>query len=276
MGMKLALFSVVLVVVLFPNPILLMKQLKAYLHVDTLIQTTFPGMERIHQELDAQIPAQATRQQEFQTIQRYVYTQIPYAYDWDNWGNTDFWPTAAEVWQRKKEDCDGRAILAASILRARGFTSARLVGNVRHIWVAVDEQELMGPDREQTLVRENDKLRVNLPSWELLIGSIALYFAEFPAIRNLILLLTLLGLCYHPCAARAQFLGITTIGLVGFILLQDWGRQVMESRSPLINFNFIGGGVLLCGAVILSLFIEKLGKHPTSELFEASEIYVKH
>lgn len=257
MMIKIAIFAAILITVLFPNPALLFRQIAAYSNTESLIQTDFPGIEQINQDVNAALPAGVTRQQEFQAIQRYVYHNIPYAYDWDNWGNVDFWPTAAQVWARRQEDCDGQAVLAASILRARGFESARLVGNIRHIWVAVDEQELMSPDREQTLVREGGKVRLKLPSWELLLGSTALYFSEFPAFRNALLLIVLIGLCYHPGRSRSQFLGLTVMGLLGFLLVHDWARHAHQTSGAGIDVNFVGGGFLLCGALLLAMIIKK-------------------
>lgn len=255
--LKSAIFVVVLIIVLFPNPILLVKQIYTYTHLDSLIQTTFPEMEHINQELDAILPSNATRQQEFQMIQRYVYQHIPYMYDWHNWGNADFWPTAEQVWQRQREDCDGQAVLAASILRARGFESARLMGNIRHIWVAVDEEELMSPDREQTVIYEEGKIRINWPSRELLFGALAIYFGDFPGIRHVILLFTLLGLCYHPGSSFSRFLGLAIMALIGLIVLQDWARQTLQTRAGTIDIHFVGGSLLLCGAIFLAVIMKK-------------------
>jgi hypothetical protein len=235
-----------------------MQQLRAYVHAESLIQPAFAGMEQINQEIDGHLTPDSTREHEFRVIQRYIYEQIPYVYDWENWGNIDFWPTAEQVWERKQEDCDGRAILAVSILRARGFKSAALVGSIRHIWVEVDQDELMGPDRERTLSRVDGRTQINLPSAELLLGSIALYIADFSTIRNLILLGILMLLSYHPCKNLTGFLGFSTTGLVGFILLKDWARHVMSTRSIPVNFDFIAGCGLLCIPLILSVFMQHM------------------
>src|SRR5882762_8266299 len=53
----------------------------------------------------------------------------------------EYWPTAEEVWQRRQEDCDGRAILAVSILRSRGYQSARLAISLDHMWAEVNCRE---------------------------------------------------------------------------------------------------------------------------------------
>ena len=257
-AIKSIMFVGVLIVVLYPNPLLLGQQLRAYVHTESLIQPAFAGMDRINQDIDGYLSPDATREHEFRMIQRYVYEHIPYVYDWENWGNIDFWPTAEQVWERRKEDCDGRAILAVSILRARGFTAATLVGNIRHIWVEVDQDELMGPDRERTLSRVDGKTRINLPSAELLLGSIALHIADFPTIRNLILLFTIMLLGYHPCKNLTGLFALSTMGLMGFILFKDWARHVMNTRSIPINFDFIGGCSLLCIALILSFFMQRI------------------
>jgi hypothetical protein len=254
---KLVLFAGVVLFVLYPNPVLFVEQLRHYVGVEALIQSNFSEMTMINREIDALLPADATRENEFKVIQRYVYQHIRYEYDWENWGNIDYWPPAEQVWQRKKEDCDGQAILAASILRSRGFVTAKLVGNFRHIWVAVDRDELMEPDREQTFKLEGGKPILVLPSLDFALKAVAFYIAEFPGIRNLIIFFTLLVLCYHPCRNLTGFFGMTTLGLVGFILLKDWAQDLRTDDIAHINANFLMGCSLLCTAIMLSVFLHK-------------------
>jgi hypothetical protein len=254
LAIKLVIFGGVLVVVLYPHPGLFFKQLHNYLDFESLIQPNFSEIGVINREIDAMLLPDATRENEFKVIQRYVYQHIRYEYDWKNWGNIDFWPTAEQVWERKKEDCDGQAILAVSILQSRGFETAKLVGNIRHVWVAVDRQELMGPDKEQTLRLEGGRITITRPSLELILNTTALYIADFPAIRNLILFFTFLLLCYHPCRNLTRFLGMTTLGLVGFILLKDWAQDLRADDVAHLNGNFIIGCSLICVAMIFSLF----------------------
>jgi hypothetical protein len=255
---KCVILGCVLFVVLYPNPVLFVKQIQNFLDMEALIQTDFNEIDVINREIDAALSSDATWEHEFNIIQRYVYQHIRYEYDWENWGNIDFWPTAGQVWERKKEDCDGRAVLAVSILRSRGFESAKLVGNIRHIWVDVDQQELMGPDKEQTIRSEGGKTTITLPSRNLILNAAALHIANFPGIRNLIMFLTLLLLCYHPCRNPAGFFGITTMGLIGFILLRDWANTLRFDDNVLINFDCIGGFGLTCAAIILSLLMRKI------------------
>lgn len=267
MVLKSGIFVTVLVFVLFPNPVLLVRQIGGYLDMESLIQTDFAGIERINREIDEELSANASPQKEFSAIQRYVYQHIRYEYDWDNWGNVDFWPSAEQVWERKREDCDGQAILAASILRSRGFKTANLVGNIRHIWVNVDQQELMGPDKEQNIKREGGKTIITLPSFKLIFSGLAIYVADFPSIRNLILIFTLLILCYHPCKDLTRFLGLTTLGLVGFILLEDWAQEVMTLHVVNVTGTLVSGGGLLGLSLLLSLVCkgDKVIKNVTTQ-----------
>lgn len=250
--------------VLYPNPILFFKQLSHYRHPETLIQQDFPALKTINHEIDAMLPESADAQQEFAVVQQFVYGHIRYEYDWDNWGNLDFWPTAEQVWERQREDCDGQAVLAVSILRSRGFKTARLMGNFRHIWVAVEDNELMEPDTEQNLRfeggKEGGKLAISLPSFRLL-GESMKYFSVFPAIRSLTLFLLLLGLCYHPSTDVPRFFQIATLGLIGFILLKDWSQKLMNNGGYAPDLNCMLGAVCIGIALLAAIFLPRRKHH---------------
>lgn len=262
-AIKALILGSVIFIVLYPHPVLFFEQLRHYWNAEALIQPDFPGMAGINREIDAALPLHASKDEEFQAIQRYVYEHIRYEYDWRNWGNLDYWPSAAQVWQRQREDCDGQAILAVSILRSRGFATAKLVGNFRHIWVAVERQELMEPDTEQTFTQEGGKTIVALPSREMIFNSIAFYVAAFPAMRNLSIYLTLLLLCYHPAPDPTRFFGLTSLGLTGFVWLKDWALAVRRAGVAYLDVDFIGGCGLMGAAVLLSLALPHIGKRKT-------------
>lgn len=265
--LKISIFGVILFLVLYPRPRLFIRQLKNYFQMDALIQPDFAGLERINREIDLLLEnKERTPRQEFLTVQSYVYRHIKYAYDWETWGNIDFWPTAQQVWELRQEDCDGRAILAASILRSRGFESARLAGNVRHIWVEVEDYELMGPDTEKTIRREGDKFVVTFPSLRMLMGSAAIYIADFPAIRHLLLFFTAMILLYHPATNLTRFLGMTTTALVGFLLLKDWAHQAMESEVIPLNGNFWAGNGLMLFAIGFALWSSRIHAKAMSKI----------
>lgn len=226
---KWALLAVVIIVVLYPHLGLLVRQIRHLRDAESLIQPELPELAAMNREIDAQLATNTLRRDEFKAVERYVYQRVPYKYDWINWGNLDYWPTTAEVLERRREDCDGRAVLAASLLRARGFRTAHIVANLNHVWVAVDKTELMGPQKEKNLRRVGGRTVVTLPGLRTWLGSVAM-ISEFPAIRSLIILATVLVLAYHPCHNVTGLLAVTTVALVGFVLLLDWGNR-LESRS---------------------------------------------
>ena len=259
---KSGIFVLFAVGVLFPNPVLFGRQIYRYLHIETLMQADFPGMSTINAELDRGLPANASPQAEFLAVQEYVYRHIRYEYDWDNWGNLDYWPSAAQVWERQREDCDGRAILAASILRARGFHSATLMGNLHHIWVKVDQAELMEPDRESNLKRVGQKTVIQWPSLRMLLSSLAFYVEVFPTTRNVLLLWMGLALCYHPRTNWLTFINLILVGSLGFGGLQYWGHHALTTRTFTMNISFAAGCFGVCLAFGLAIWPLKTAWRP--------------
>lgn len=254
---KWGLMALVTAFVLYPHVSLLLKQAQHLRNVESLIQPDLPEIATINRELDAQLATNTLRRGEFKAVERYVYQHVPYKYDWINWGNLDYWPTAAEVLERKREDCDGRAVLAASILRSRGFKTAHIVANLNHVWVAVDKTELMGPQKEKNLRRVGGKTVVTLPGLKTWLGSVAM-ISEFPAFRSLIIIAAALLLAYHPCRNITGLLAIATVALVGFVLVLDWGHRLEARSEPALSAELIVAFSLMLTALIASLFAARL------------------
>lgn len=249
---KCVLFVIVLGMVLFPHPVLFVRHVDHFRHHDALIQPDLPAMPEINAAINKFLPTNATPKQEFAAVERYVYRTIKYQYDWYNWGNLDYWPTAAEVWERKREDCDGRAVLAASILRSRGYKDARLVANLNHVWVAVADTEIMGPQAEKNLARVGDKIVVTLPGWRTFIDVVG-QISAFPVLRSLILLFTGTLLLYHPCRHKGGFCFVTALGCIGFVFLYEWSHLRMQGDFPGFPLNFFLGSALLLASAITAL-----------------------
>jgi hypothetical protein len=250
---KWAVLAFVTAFALYPNVSLLLKQVQHLRDVESLIQPDLPEIAAINREIDAQLATNALRRDEFKAVERYVYQRVPYKYDWLNWGNLDYWPTTAEVLQRRREDCDGRAVLAVSILRARGFKSAHVVANLNHVWVAVDKTELMSPQKEKNLRRVGGKTVITLPGSKTWLGSVAM-ISEFPAFRSMIIIAAALVLAYHPCRNITGFLGVTTVALVGFVLLLDWGNRLETRTEAAFSVQLIAAFLLMLMALLTSLF----------------------
>src|SRR5206468_3980690 len=107
---------------------------------ESLLQTNFPGMLEINRQIDDWV-ARLPNRSEVKVVEKFVLKRIPYVRDYETWGNMEYWPTAEEVCQKRQEDCDGRAILAASVLRARGYHSAKLAVSLDHMWTEVNARE---------------------------------------------------------------------------------------------------------------------------------------
>ncbi len=249
---KTALFALVVLEVLYPHPVLLVKQIQHLANIESLIDPNLPDMPQINREIDQELAAGATPEKEAKAVERYVYRQIKYEYDWNIWGNVDYWPTAAEVWALKREDCDGRAILAASILRARGFKDAHVVANLSHVWVAAGGKEWMGPQADKNFTREGGKTKITLPSLSTLAVTLAM-MSEFPAVRSYLILAALLGLCFHPCRHWGGALTVGALGALGLLLLLKWGGGYLSHETRLEGGRLLFSLLLLSGSIVLAM-----------------------
>ncbi len=264
-AIKSTLFLVVLFFVLYPDPVKFVKQVNHIKNTDKLIKSNFKEMKNINKKINERLGKSYNLKEEFYAIQSFVYKNITYSYDWINWGVVDYWPAADEVWERKKEDCDGRAILAVSILRSRGFKKAELVGSFRHIWAVVGDSELMGPDTEKNIEKKDGKLKIVVPSYQLMIDDLAFTLSEFPKIRIFIILLFFLILIYHPSTNLKDFLMLAVVNLFALILFFDWGLIQIHSENSQIDFMFILAAVIFLASWVFVLCRKKKVMHSKSK-----------
>jgi hypothetical protein len=264
------LFAAVTVLVLNPNLKRAFLQVGHVLQPDSLIQPSFGAMPSINAQIDRIVRADRGRHSEARLVAKFVLQKIYYVSDYENWGNLDYWPTAEEAWHRGQEDCDGRAILAASILRSRGYHSAALAVSLDHMWITVDENE-KDPSRPPHLVAllgPNPDLCVPLHKKSRL-GDLVLLakaflhpatfgdasthlFAGIPAVRKAILIVAFLLLCAHPWQKPAGALMVTALGLVSAILLANWDPD----HGPLLMA--MSGSIVLLAALGLALFTNRI------------------
>jgi hypothetical protein len=260
-------FAAFTLLVLNPNLKRAYLQVRHTLNPESLIQTQVPGLTGINQQIDRLVENNAGRQSEARLVARYVVRNVHYLSDYDNWGNVEYWPTPQEAWQKGQEDCDGRAILTASILRSRGFSSARLVIGLDHMWVRVNENEnapakepsyiaLLGPNPTFSLEinerpQSGDLVRVA----RALVYPTALrttsthLFADIPNLRKAILVVGLVLLCFHPCKRSTTLLALTATGLAGVALLGNWRPGQEPSLQVTLGMTLLLTAV--AGAVVL-------------------------
>jgi predicted transglutaminase-like cysteine proteinase len=267
---KALLFAAFTVLVLNPNLKRAFLQVGHVVHPESLIQKRFAAMAAINEQVDQVIVADAGQHSEARLVARFVLRNIRYVSDYANWGNLDYWPTAEETWQKRQEDCDGRAILAASILRARGFASADLVVGLDHMWILVDEneKEASKPAHYVALLSPNPdfSLKVHERSGWSDLASLAKAFlhptafcetsshllADIPDLRKAILITALLFLCAFPCRNRWGLPAVLGLGLAAACLLAQWHPD----KGPLAPMIY--GNLLLLLALAGALTLDRL------------------
>jgi len=228
------------VLVLNPNLKRAVLQVNHILAPEALIQTNLAALPAINAQIDRLISADQSRHSEARLVAKFVLKKITYVSDYENWGNLDYWPTAEEVWAKRQEDCDGRAIFATSLLRARGFHSARLVVGLDHMWLRVNENEkdptkpahfvaLLSPNPNFSLDLE-DRARAG-DFWRLakaflhptaLRETSTALFADIPTLRKAFLISAFLLLCAYPWTSGKGLLMVLALGLGAVNLLADW------------------------------------------------------
>ncbi len=153
-----------------------------------------------------------------QEVAQLAYSEFRYAWDWEVWGVADYMPTIAELFAKAREspvdglreDCDGRAVFAASLMRRLGY-DARVVTDLRHVWVETPEGKYLhsGQDGPATL-KSTPEGNALIWTSALLNIPVALNYgiAVFPFSRELIITITIYLLLVHRAMNwRAAVLG---------------------------------------------------------------------
>jgi hypothetical protein len=234
--LKLLVFGAVTFFVLFPNPVQFVRHLIHVSDMQAMIEPDAPQLagweaefrRRVAEKQQAWQRAEATSTQPYghrevqQELERFVYEKVKYDWDWNVWGSADYMPTVEEMFDQAasspdgqmREDCDGRAIIAASLLRRLGYAST-VVTDLRHVWVTTGEGEWMGPGRTKTIVSSDEG---NRTAFFATLGNmpVALSYglAVFPLWRELIIL----GTAFLLTLGGRMAWGTTAFG--GMLLLQ--------------------------------------------------------
>ncbi|UCG34399.1 MAG: transglutaminase domain-containing protein [Phycisphaerales bacterium] len=217
-GVKGLFLLVVLVGITYPRPGLLVRAYRHLTNMNGLVNPDEPAMQAWREELESRLGAEPPADQEdlLARVQSFVIEKVPYDWDWNTWGVMEYTPTVAEVVQMGREDCDGRAVVAASLLRGLGY-EARLVGNPLHIWVWTEHGELMGPAGAKTFEPTATGYRFNWASVRGWTSHLSFGMAVFPLGRELVMVAAI-WLCGLSLAARRwtwlASLVLLTLGLV--------------------------------------------------------------
>lgn len=194
---------------LFPHPGRAAREISAVSNPNALVAPDDPAVAALSAEVDRAMPAALDRAGQVAWIEAFVDRRIAYANDWDQWWNVDYWPSPSETLAAGREDCDGIAVVTASLLRRRGF-DARLEASIQHVWVAVGEERILGPGKETNF----DGQRWTLPSVRALLDWSRYGLGAFPFWRWA-LLAAWLSICVRaPNARRASVEGLAFLGAI--------------------------------------------------------------
>lgn len=212
MPLKWAIFGLVTFFVLFPYPRQFAQNLSHLRNMQAMIDPTAPQLESLQLKLEQQLQKTAATQPALaknpafvlRHVERLVLDEVHYEWDWNLWGSADYMPTVAEIFEKAKEtdgrlreDCDGRAVIAASLMKRLGY-NATLVSDLSHVWVKTPEGEWMGPGGQKTLVATPEGNRI---AWRTLLANIPICISfgigVFPFFREFIILSAAFLLSWH-------------------------------------------------------------------------------
>lgn len=244
---KWAVLGLTVLAVCFPYPGLLVRHLQHYQDTNALIEPDAPALQPLVEELRSRLSDDLKPRDALKRVEQFVYEKIPYEWDWNTWGMADYLPTVTEVIEMGKEDCDGRAVLAASLLRRFGF-NARLVNNFSHMWVRTDQGETMMPGAKPVIISTDEGTQFHLEGLTELPRGFAYGVAVFPLLRELIIL----GVMWLLLLRRGGGILTSVVGLALFLaglLLVRAGSK--EYGDPTTWMQLLGLTGLTAGAAAL-------------------------
>jgi hypothetical protein len=262
---KTIVFLLVLLLVLFPYPNRLIRHVERLRNPAVLVDPEAPEVGPLTEELRPQLDGAESPADALKTVERYVYAKVPYAWDWETWGTADYLPTISEVVTMGKEDCDGRAVLAASLLQNLGY-KAELVTDFGHVWVKTDKGETMGPGKKKAAVATKEGLKFQPGALSQMVRSTGYGIAVFPLARELVVLLVFWFLMLRPRGGRVcTFLSLVL--LIDALLFIRIGAR--NPRNPVLWVQWIGVANFVI-AVLLLIFWARRNARPAGAVREHS------
>ena len=256
---KWVIFAGVSFLVLYPRPALFVRHVQHIRQMNRLPDPADPAVGPVAARFDAFLSGLQTEEKDprvlLAAVEAFVRREIPYSWDWQTWGVVDYLPTVSEVITKGTEDCDGRAVLAATLLRAKGI-DARLVGDPRHMWVSTPQGDTMEPLGAPVFRADDRGMSIR---WRKLLdaGPIAFGVSIFPWGRQVVILVTAwllalpLGRVKSTSFARrgcpAVALGLLLAALV------VTRRAGADPLSPDYRGIGVAVGMVVAGAIVLGV-----------------------
>lgn len=244
--MKWAIFGLAYVAVCFPYPRLILSHLRHWSNPNALIQPHAPALQPLVVELRSQMDMNANPLETLKFVEGFVYKHVPYDWDWNTWGMADYLPSVEEVISMGREDCDGRAVIAASLLQNLGI-DARLVTDLAHVWVSTPHGETMGPGKTKTIEVTEKGVRFDARGLLQIPQTLGYGIAVFPLPRELILLVVFWGLMLGGTGWPRAIVSFAL--MLGGLLLVRHGAE--HYRGPQLASELFGLGLFIAGAILL-------------------------
>lgn len=246
--------GLVIVLCLYPRFWLIPRWIHRLQHMNDVVDPHHPGLRAWDAALRERVAADLSPSDKLLCVERLIRERIPYAWDWETWGVMDYLPTTGEVLALGREDCDGRAVLAASLLRRMGI-EAYLVSDLKHTWVETPEGEVMSPGKGQKTLRatkSGTRARVNRETARNLARGLAFGVVVFPLHRELIILAALFAVTAHPRMRRGHAVFGAALLVGGLLLFRGAGvSPVRLAGQPLLVW--VGLGVAVAGWMMVAL-----------------------
>lgn len=247
---KWALLGLTGLAVCFPYPSVLLRHIEHWRDPNALIEPEAEALEPLIVELRARLTADLSARETLNTVERFVYEKLPYAWDWETWGTADYLPTVAEAMEKGREDCDGRAVIAASLLQRLGYET-QIVTDFAHVWVKTDQGETMGPGKTKAVVATSEGLEIHFEALAGIPRAMAYGVAVFPLVREAIVLVAFWLLMLRSGGGGVCSLTALVFLAAGLLILRRGGA---DHRNPIYWLQIVGVINLIAGVVALTVW----------------------
>lgn len=229
-AVKLLIFHVILIPVLFPRVWLLPTWLSRWRDPNAVLQPDLPALAPLETSLRASLAAKPalSEQDVFTRAHDLVRQRLPYDFDWNVWGEFDWLPTVEEALDAGREDCDGVAVVTASLLRRMGY-DAQLVCDFLHVWLRGTNAQAgsLGGTPSIVATPTGSTLRIGRVTANLIRGT-GFGVSAFPLAREVVLLTVVLLLTLHPRVSRRRAAIAFVLMIAAFLAL-----RASHQRTPI-------------------------------------------
>ncbi len=241
-GLKALVLALTVLAVCFPHPVLLARHIVRWTDPNAMIDPDASQLDPLVEKLKSQLPDGANQDSHpkeiLRAVELLVYEKLPYAFDWDTWGMADYIPTVEEALGKGREDCDGRAVVGASLLKRVGFES-QLETDGAHVWVSTPQGDTMGPGQVSMIETTPTGVKVNTQWLWTMPRIMAVNVALFPLVRELIIAAVVWILILHPTMHRRRMLIVGVFVFAAVFLLRSGGNLNRGESMGLVWFGLV-------------------------------------